>query len=460
LVFLVLSGGGWWTLSIARSTSDEVNAVGARDLPADRSSAEVIYLDEVLTHSVARYATSLDPVWKERYDEHVVLLDEAIADAQNFGGTVAVSAMESVADANERLVDLETQSFAAADAGDSDAATALLSGEYDTLKAEYLSAIKALKLDEEAGLDSSLSRAEDGIDRFSRAAATLLVVAVVAMGSLFGLYQRRARALRKATDSIRDEHRYLEDAVRDLDSATHALAAVTTSSATTTAHASESAVRSADIATLIHHSMQQMRETIAEIANATEQASSKATDAGALSDVARTQTSSLAASSAEIVAVLTVINDIAEQTNLLALNATIEAARAGEAGRGFSVVADEVKQLAQSTSSATASIHEIVESLAKRSSENEEAMAVLAQSVANLCELQLLVAAAIEEQRATAEVVSVNTADSSSQAAAITAALLSIDRLAAESSEQADRALKATEAVRSAADRLGAVLTA
>ena len=97
-------------------------------------------------------------------------------------------------------------------------------------------------------------------------------------------------------------------------------------------------------------------------------------------DQSAAQVNELARMAGEISAIVKLIQGIADQTNLLALNAAIEAARAGEAGRGFAVVADEVRKLAESTANATNDIETMVQDIVKSSDATVQSMRELSHS--------------------------------------------------------------------------------
>jgi methyl-accepting chemotaxis protein len=167
----------------------------------------------------------------------------------------------------------------------------------------------------------------------------------------------------------------------------------------------------------------QMGLAITEISRNTSGAAQVASEAVAAARHTSTLMARLGESSQTIGDVVQTITNIAEQTNLLALNATIEAARAGEAGKGFAVVASEVKDLSQETGSATDDITKRVATIRTETSEAIGTIDEIGSIIDRINEYQATIASAVEEQAATTDDITRRIGQASGGAAAITDAI-------------------------------------
>ena len=162
----------------------------------------------------------------------------------------------------------------------------------------------------------------------------------------------------------------------------------------------------------------------------------------------------LAANAQKIDGVIALIQGIAKQTNLLALNATIEAARAGEAGKGFSVVAGEVKSLANQTAHATAEISGQIQSMQAASNGAVSAIAAISATIERIDAISSSIAAAVEQQRLATQEIARSVQQAARETQQVSGTITSVTEAAAQTGSAASHLLTAARDLSQQSERL------
>lgn len=181
---------------------------------------------------------------------------------------------------------------------------------------------------------------------------------------------------------------------------------------------------------------EELSSSIGEITRQVSHSTSVAVQAARAAEEADDRVHGLAEGANRISDVVHLIQDIANQTHLLALNATIEAARAGESGKGFGVVASEVKNLANETARATEDISEQVDNIQNATVSTVEAIKLISNIINEINEISTSIASAIEEQSAATQEIARNTMKIFKSSNTVTKTLDNLNHQSGDISEQ------------------------
>lgn len=222
-----------------------------------------------------------------------------------------------------------------------------------------------------------------------------------------------------------------------------------------TAVASAAHQASANVQT-VATAAEELSSSIAEIGRQVAHSSDTSKRAVDQVNATNEQVKGLARTAQQIGEVINLISDIAEQTNLLALNATIEAARAGEAGKGFAVVASEVKNLATQTAKATEEISQKIGGVQTETDAAANSMDAIGRTINELNEVATAIAAAVDEQGAATGEIARNVEEASSGTQEVTVNITEVTKAAGETGASATQVTDVAGELNNKADQLRA----
>jgi methyl-accepting chemotaxis protein len=198
----------------------------------------------------------------------------------------------------------------------------------------------------------------------------------------------------------------------------------------------------------------EMSSSISEIARQVQHSTEKARSAVAEAKATDAKVAELLDAAGRIGDVVKLITAVAEQTNLLALNATIEAARAGEAGRGFAVVASEVKALAGQTAKATEAIGTQIAAMQMATREAASSIQSIGTTIVEVAEIATAIAAAVEEQGAATQEISRNVQEAARGTGEVAQSIVEVNQGAVETGSASAQVLAASQELSMQGSRL------
>ncbi|MBV8837545.1 MAG: MCP four helix bundle domain-containing protein [Alphaproteobacteria bacterium] len=192
---------------------------------------------------------------------------------------------------------------------------------------------------------------------------------------------------------------------------------------------------------------EEMTASVNEISRQVQESSRIAADAVKQAQITDSRINQLSQAAGRIGDVVKLITAIAEQTNLLALNATIEAARAGEAGRGFAVVASEVKALAAQTGKATEEIGAQIAGMQSATQESVATIKEIGNTIGRISEIASTIAAAVEEQGAATQEIARNVGEAAKGTAQVAGNITEVNRGASDTGSASTQVLASAQAL-------------